>query len=229
MRLDSYVCLSAAILFTTTIIAHLRHQPIHTYTRAHARAHKHHARPQITVPNEIDAYRINCVIAGVWWFITAWPSILFVRRRPGPPLPEGTRLYALHSVHEFKVTLGRLWQLRSTFKWTMCYFVYSDSVAVLGGTAILFANTEVDWGCIPKVVGIAVLVIGTPLIAIVGLVVTEWQARVRGWGPKWIIIVSLLVLAIIPVYGLVGLASDDAGLHTGYLHPIMLVNSESMT
>mmetsp|Transcript_26030 Transcript_26030/g.68309 ORF Transcript_26030/g.68309 Transcript_26030/m.68309 type:complete len:586 (-) Transcript_26030:2793-4550(-) len=181
----------------------------------------------LTVPiavfvNSEDAYRINVVLAGCWWFGFSWISILYLEPRPGPPLPKGST-YTGHSLNEFKVTMGRLTQLPSTCKYLLCWFGYSDGVAVIGATAVLFANTEVDWGCIPKILGIAVLLLGTPLLAMVGLVVVDRYAKRHSWQPKPIILVSLAVLSVIPIYGLIGFASDDVGLHYGWELLVMMV------
>lgn len=174
----------------------------------------------ITLPvafaiNSEDAFRANVVIAGVWWFFFSLHSIIYLKKRPGPPLPVGTS-YAKHSVKEFWTTIRRLKQLASTAKFLFCWFLFSDGVGVIGATAVLFANTEVDWGCIPKVLGITVLLIGTPIFAILGLIIADRQSKKRGWEPKWVIIGSLCIISLVPIYGLIGFATDDFGFHHGW-------------
>lgn len=56
-----------------------------------------------------------------------------------------------------------------------------------------------------------------------GLIVVDRQSKKRGWEPKWIIIVSLAVLALIPIYGLVGFATNEAGMRHGWELFIVMV------
>eukprot|EP00038_Savillea_parva_P012001 m.201594 g.201594 ORF g.201594 m.201594 type:complete len:408 (+) comp21474_c0_seq1:1128-2351(+) len=169
-----------------------------------------------------DAFRVNIVLAGCWWFGFSWISIIYLEPRPGPPLPPG-QSYVSHSINELKVTVGRLWRLPSTLKFMLCWFGYSDGVAVIAASAVLYANTEVDWGCIPKVLGIGVLLLGTPLLAIIGLVVVDYHTKRHGWEPKWVIIAALGVLLLIPIYGLIGFGTQEAGLRQGWELFILMV------
>eukprot|EP00035_Acanthoeca_spectabilis_P003561 m.94051 g.94051 ORF g.94051 m.94051 type:complete len:631 (+) comp12204_c0_seq1:161-2053(+) len=182
----------------------------------------------ITIPialttDSASFFRWSVVLAGAWWFTFSWYPIVYLKERPGPPLPDGQTSYVRQSLKEFKTTFGRLRELPSTFKFTVCWFLYSEGFNAIALVAILFANSEVNWGCIPPALGIAVLLLGLPLLAMAGLVFVEKYAAKRGWQPKTLIIICLAIYTSIPIYGLIGFATEDAGMHHGWELFIALV------
>ncbi len=71
----------------------------------------------------------------------------------------------------------------------------------------MIANDSVEWGCIPKTVGLAVIIVVAPILSLVGLkVVNYYQAKYK-WRPKSIVVGSLISLAFIPVSGAVASAT----------------------
>lgn len=50
----------------------------------------------------------------------------------------------------------------------LAWFLNSDGVFAIASLAGLFANSYVDWGCIPQGIGISVLFFIVPLLSIFG-------------------------------------------------------------
>lgn len=96
------------------------------------------------------AFRIVLFLIGLWWISFTIPAALWLRPRPGPPIPSvaqgkqsrswlGYIGYAWHSLGK---TILRAGKLKDVLLFLGSWFMISDSVATVSGTAILFAKTE---------------------------------------------------------------------------------------
>ena len=96
------------------------------------------------------AFRIVLFFIGLWWFSFTIPAALWLRPRPGPPIPAtkdgkqgrtwlGYISYAWRSLGK---TILRAGKLRDVLLFLGSWFMISDSIATVSGTAILFAKTE---------------------------------------------------------------------------------------
>ena len=96
------------------------------------------------------AFRIVLFFIGMWWFSFTVPAALWLRPRPGPPIPltrEGkpgrTWLgYISYAWRSLGKTILRAGKLRDVLLFLGSWFMISDSIATVSGTAILFAKTE---------------------------------------------------------------------------------------
>lgn len=153
--------------------------------------------------------RILLLLAGVWWALLMTPTALWLRTRPGPPLPirakrafslPGSKLlfYTLFSLSSFANTCKRALRLRQVLLFLLAWFLLSDAVATLSGTAVLFARTELHMGTI------AVVVLSMTSIASGMLGAFAWPriAARKAWTPKTVLMLCVVVLETIPLYGL---------------------------
>lgn len=96
------------------------------------------------------AFRIVLFFIGLWWIMFTIPAALWLRPRPGPPIPltaEGKQGrswlgyigYAWRSLGKTILCAGKL---RDVLLFLGSWFMISDSIATVSGTAILFAKTE---------------------------------------------------------------------------------------
>jgi len=96
------------------------------------------------------AFRIVLFFIGLWWILFTIPAALWLRPRPGPSIPltaEGKRGrswlgyigYAWRSLGKTILCAGKL---RDVLLFLGSWFMISDSIATVSGTAILFAKTE---------------------------------------------------------------------------------------
>jgi len=155
--------------------------------------------------------RIILLLVGVWWAVLTTPTLLWLRERPGPPLPmqgkhskaSKTRtlwFYTSFSLRSFWRTLRRAISLRQTFIFLISWFLLSDAVATISGTAVLFARTELKMGTI----AIALLSITSIGSGIVGAFAWPRMQKHFGLQPKSILLCCVAGMEIIPLYGLLG-------------------------
>ena len=95
--------------------------------------------------------RIVLFLVGVWWFIFTIPAALWLRPRPGPPLPSisnskrrswaGYIGYAWRSLGK---TILRARRLKDVMFFLSAWLLLSDGIATVSGTAVLFAKTELQ-------------------------------------------------------------------------------------
>ena len=159
--------------------------------------------------DSIVAYGINCAIAGFWWFGFSLFTFAWLRPRPGPPLPPGEN-YLVLPWKRMAITISRVRQLPQTFFFLINWFIFSDGFNTISSVGAIYANTSVTWS-IPKSVGLAGLLVITPIFAGIGNMFWNWIHN-RNWlSPKTIIRLNLILMALVPAYGLLGFADKALG------------------
>ena len=96
------------------------------------------------------AFRIVLFLIGLWWLCFTIPAALWLRPRPGPPIPLSSkgkqrRTWAGYigvSWRSLARTILRAGKLKDVLLFLGSWFMISDSIATVSGTAILFAKTE---------------------------------------------------------------------------------------
>lgn len=174
------------------------------------------------------AYNLGIVVAGLWWLggiIILAPRI---KDRHGRERPPNKNILQL-SVQGLFETIEQIRQLPQSRNFLLCWFLLSDGVSVQVTVGALFANSFVEWGCIPKSIGLAVVIMMIPLFGIMGNYGALWASRRYGWSPKSVVQGILVITCVVPLYGLVGFSNDSIGIHQGfelfYIAPILGVAS----
>lgn len=95
--------------------------------------------------------RVVLFLVGLWWFLFTIPAALWLRPRPGPPLPfisngkqrswAGYIAYAWRSLGK---TILRARRLKDVTLFLGAWLLLSDGIATVSGTAVLFAKTELQ-------------------------------------------------------------------------------------
>ena len=159
-------------------------------------------------------------IGSVWASFTV-PTAFWLRRRPGPPLPwnvDKTKPRTNSILSGFRyvvfawVSLGRTikvaFRLREVVKFLLGWFLLSDGVATITGTAILFAKVELKLA--PAAV--ALLSITATVAGIIGAFCWPKIARYFGLSSISVVLCCIFLFEIIPLYGLLGFIPFIKGL-----------------
>jgi UMF1 family MFS transporter len=153
--------------------------------------------------------RLVLFLVGVWWFAFTIPSSLWLRSRPGPPLPtrnssqskfRSVVSYAVFAWKSLFETIKLALKLKQIILFLLAWFLLSDSIATVSGTAILFARTELHMGT----VAIALLSITATSSGILGAFVWPIISRRYELPTQKLIIACICAMEIIPLYGLLG-------------------------
>lgn len=158
--------------------------------------------------------RVILFVVGLWWAIFTIPTLLWLRPRPGSPLPtnqdrsfgkQPTKAkrffyYLSFSLGSFWTTLRRAIRLRQTLLFLVSWFLLSDAVATISGTAVLFARTELQMSTI----AIALLSITSIGSGIIGAFVWPRVAARYALQAKTVLLLCVAGMEIIPLYGLLG-------------------------
>ncbi|KAG9923211.1 MFS general substrate transporter, partial [Aureobasidium melanogenum] len=153
--------------------------------------------------------RIILLFVGVCWAVGSIPGALWLRDRPGPPLKSlNNRHGKLGQVLAYFVfawssvwrTVKQAVKLRQTVIFLIAWFLLSDSIATVSGTAILFARTELKM----STVQIAILSITATSSGIAGAFTWPIISRRFQLHTQQTIIGCVLLMEIIPIYGLIG-------------------------
>ncbi|KAF2723019.1 putative MFS transporter family protein [Polychaeton citri CBS 116435] len=155
--------------------------------------------------------RIVLFLVGTWWAAFTVPTALWLRHRPGPPLPidmtsrraQGWTLwisYIVFAWHSLWKTIKMATQLRQLFTFLVAWFLLSDAIATVSGAAILFAKTELQM----KTEALAGLSITATISGIVGAYSWPVVGRMLGLQSKYVIVLCISLFEMIPLYGLLG-------------------------
>lgn len=158
--------------------------------------------------------RLILLLVGIWWAVFTIPTLLWLRPRPGPPLPTqphnlGSQseskirtllFYISFSLRSFWGTLRRAIRLRQTLLFLVSWFLLSDAVATISGTAVLYARTELHMSTI----AVALLSITSISSGILGAFAWPRVQKSFSLQPKTILLLCVAGMEVIPLYGLLG-------------------------
>ena len=152
--------------------------------------------------------RVVLFFVGLWWFTFTIPAALWLRPRPGPPLPfsnknKQTRSWVGYIAYAWRSlfkTIMRARRLKDVVLFLFAWFLLSDSIATVSGTAVLFAKTELQM----KPAALALISLIGTLTGVVGAFSWSKLSRWLNIRPSQTIIASICLFEVIPVYGLLG-------------------------
>lgn len=145
------------------------------------------------------AFRISILLCGLWWIGISIFPLLWIERRPGPPLPPGKN-YVSASFQNLWRTIKSLKQLRHSFIFLVAYFLFSDAYNTISYVGILFAKNDMNAGSIELII----LLIEVPLIALIGNFVFLWIKDRFKLESKTMIWINLAFFLFLPIYSFVG-------------------------
>ncbi len=152
--------------------------------------------------------RVVLFFVGLWWFFFTIPAALWLRPRPGPPLSsssdgKGQRSWLGYILYAWKAlgkTIIRAGHLKDILLFFAAWFMLSDAIATVSGTAVLFAKT--DLGMHPAALALISL-IGT-LTGVIGAFTWSKLSRWLNLRPSQTIVACICLFEVIPLYGLLG-------------------------
>ncbi|RMD43983.1 hypothetical protein DV735_g1147, partial [Chaetothyriales sp. CBS 134920] len=148
--------------------------------------------------------RLALLIAGAWWFVFSIPAALWLRPRPGPPLPTAQSAswisYITFAWKSLFVTISHASQLKDILLFLAAWFLLSDAIATVSGTAVLFAKTTL--GMHTAALGL-INVLGT-LSGICGAFGWAQISARLGLVPSQTILACVWLFELIPLYALLG-------------------------
>lgn len=154
------------------------------------------------------ALRIVLLLVGLWWMLFTIPAAMWLRPRPGPPLAftsEGKQVrswtgYVIYAWQSLGRTVLRARHLKDIVLFLAAWFLLSDGIATVSGTAVLFAKTE--------------LRMAAPAVALINVIATlsgvfgafSWSklSSLFNARPSQTIIACICLFEVIPIYGLLG-------------------------
>lgn len=153
--------------------------------------------------------RLVLFMVGAWWFVFTIPSALWLRPRPGPPLHVASQSgkgrliwlsYIAHSWRSLGRTISRARRLKDILLFLGAWFLLSDAIATVSGTAVLFAKVSLNMNAgALALINVVVMISGV-------LGALSWAAfsRLFSLSPSQTILVCLGIFELIPLYALLG-------------------------
>ncbi|EME39772.1 hypothetical protein DOTSEDRAFT_74617 [Dothistroma septosporum NZE10] len=148
--------------------------------------------------------RLVLFVIGGWWLSFTIPAAFMLRSRPGPPLAAGKARswigYLAYSWRNLGKTVIRARRLQDVLLFLGAWFMISDAVATVSGTAILFAKTSL--GMEPA--ALALINVIVTICGIVGAFSWSKVSRALQLTPSQTILACICLFELIPLYGLLG-------------------------
>lgn len=150
--------------------------------------------------------RLVLFITGLWWLIFTIPAALWLRPRPGPPLPEAaltTGAWFRYIVYAWKSlgrTVLRARRLKDVIIFLMTWFLLSDGIATVSGTAVLFAKTQLNM----EFAALGLINVIAMIAGVCGAFLWRHLSRLFNLGASQSIIACICLFELIPIYGLLG-------------------------
>ena len=162
----------------------------------------------ILVGSSLFTLKLILFIIGCWWLIFSIPAALWLRPRPGPPLSLQTKTHRVHKwvgylTYSWKSlgrTVLRAKQLKDMILFLAAWFLVSDAIATVSGTAVLFAKTTLQM----KPAALALINVIATLCGIIGAFTWRRASEKLDLSPSQTILACILLLEVIPLYGLLG-------------------------
>jgi MFS transporter, UMF1 family len=147
--------------------------------------------------------RLVLFIIGSWWLIFTIPAALWLRPRPGPPLPSSHQSWFSYLSYAWKslyLTVLRARRLKDVVIFLAAWFLLSDGIATVSGTAILFAKTSLGM----KPWALALINVISTIAGVFGAFTWSYFSRLLNLRASQTIIACICIFEIIPLYGLLG-------------------------
>lgn len=152
--------------------------------------------------------RLVLFIVGLWWLIFTVPAALWLRPRPGPPIPfasNGTQRrswlgYIAYAWRALGKTILRARHLKDVTLFLAAWFLLSDGIATVSGTAVLFAKTQLQM----KPAALAFINVIVTLCGVLGAFTWRGLSRWFKLRPSQTIFACVCLFEVIPIYGLLG-------------------------
>ncbi|KAL4786219.1 autophagy-related protein 22-like protein [Aspergillus varians] len=154
--------------------------------------------------------RFVLLLVGIWWASFTVVCSRWLRNRPGPPLEDVTPGAGYRQKWRVWLRLvGFAWKslwktikvalrLRQVVIFLAAWFLISDAIATVSGTAILFARTELHL----STVSVGLLSITATMSGMAGAFLWPVVARRFGLASNRTILVCIALFEIIPLYGM---------------------------
>jgi UMF1 family MFS transporter len=161
-------------------------------------------------------FRFAIAVAGVWWMVFSLYTFKHLQARPGPPLPDEATggcctcwdyfSHSWRSTYENGYCMYKMTPI--TFKFVLCWFLFSDGVNVIFTVGSLVAYNNVDWCTLNAAGGVMVLLVSVQLFAAIGNVCIDWVVRKYNIAHKKALFACLLSFLVTPIYGVINWEAD---------------------
>ncbi|RMY09605.1 hypothetical protein D0867_08669 [Hortaea werneckii] len=160
-----------------------------------------------TTGGSLFSLRLVLFAIGLWWLSFMIPAAIWLRPRPGPPLSYGhggKKLswsgYIAYSWINLGKTVARARRLNDVLLFLGAWFLVSDAIATVSGTAILFAKTTLGM----ESSALALINVMVTLSGIAGAFTWSKVSRMMQLTPSQTILTCICLFELIPLYGLLG-------------------------
>lgn len=149
-------------------------------------------------------YRIAIMITGLLWFSVQFYTFRHLKSPVCPPLPENMKSYVGFSWYRAYKTMRTCRELPELFKFLAAWFIYSDAMTTLGGTAVLALSVLVQWCYLDMTIGLLMMLVFTPIAGLTGLGIQMKMQSKFGYSAKSLLIANRIIMTLIPAYGFFG-------------------------
>lgn len=163
---------------------------------------------QVDTTSTNFSLRLVLFCVGAWWFIFTIPATFWLKSRPGPQIHldnTGGKFqtgcdYFKYSWRSLGKTVMHARKLKDVLLFLGAWFLLSDAIATVSGTAVLFAKTSLSM----KPGEVAFINVVVTITGIIGAFSWSRLSIMMGLKPTQTILFCIALFELIPIYGLIG-------------------------
>ncbi|KAJ5627585.1 Autophagy-related protein 22-1 [Penicillium herquei] len=165
--------------------------------------------------------RLVLFFIGLWWFVFTIPATMWLRIRPGPPLLSNGKplnswaAYLTYAWVSLGKTAMRARRLKDILLFLSAWFLLSDGIATVSGTAVLFAKTELNMK--PAALGLINVIV--MVAGVCGAFSWSYVSSLLNLRASHTIIACIILFELIPLYGILGFVPSVQRLGIGLQQP----------
>ncbi|KAJ5894441.1 Autophagy-related protein 22-1 [Penicillium taxi] len=165
--------------------------------------------------------RLVMFMIGLWWFVFTIPANIWLRARPGPPLLSNGKplnswaAYMIYAWVSLGKTVMRASRLKDLLLFLGAWFLLSDGIATVSGTAVLFAKTELAMK--PAALGLINVIV--MIAGVCGAFSWRYVSRLLHLSASQTIIACIILFELIPLYGILGFLPSVQSVGLGLRQP----------
>lgn len=155
------------------------------------------------------ANNLALLLTTTYFLLLGLPWFLFRQPRPGPGLPK-SQSHLSTSLSHLALALRSASHLPQTFLYLLSFFLLSDGLNTTSTLVSLLQNTQISFSFL-HLTYLGLLQATTSTISTLAF---DWIQHRFSLRPKTLFQVTNLFSVLIPLYGIIGLATTKAGYHS---------------
>ncbi|KAI9650031.1 hypothetical protein NHQ30_000044 [Ciborinia camelliae] len=162
----------------------------------------------IPLQGDLFANNLALCLTNSYWLVLGLPWFLFQQRRPGPPIPNGSSYLSI-GWKQVYASLLEIRHLPQTFTYLLAFFMLADGLNTTSTLVSIIQNEVISFSFLQ----LTFLGLSQAVTSTFSTFAFWYVQQYFGIRTKPMFIITNIFSVLIPLYGMIGLWSDEVGYH----------------